>query len=314
MIPKEEASCIFYCKEYTEDNAKVCLLNLEKSPDVILCYIHNPNDPLLICSRRVFGSPHLYKLYKSKKEIAKTRTSNNINKSNIVLENESQLVDFINYLFRPKEEYISDPRYRLISVYDKDILSIVWKYSHKFDQKTPLGFSKWLNSQKVDLTLTEPERKSIKIKEKEIKLRSRQLYVLEDEYHDSVVKDIVEVLPKHQQVIKEIKKEGYQVIGYCRKSAGDTKNRVSSLQRMVDIMYKRSLVDKVFVSPLSSAKQKFSKRDLKDVNQILSQLNNIHGSTVDFLEFLKNNPRICIISIDYAGFTTDCTELKQLLR
>lgn len=129
-----------------------------------------------------------------------------------------------------------------------------------------------------------------------------------------MVKDIVEVLPKHQQIINEMKKEGYQVIGYCRKSVGKAENRISCLQRMIDILYKRSLMDKVFVSPLSTAKQIFSKRDVKDVNQILSQLNNTHGSTIDFLEFLNSNPKICVISIDYVGFTTNQTDLKQLLR
>ncbi|KAI7900806.1 uncharacterized protein BX663DRAFT_574324, partial [Cokeromyces recurvatus] len=123
---------------------------------------------------------------------------------------------------------------------------------------------------------------------------------------DSVVKNSIEVLPKHHQIINEIKKEGYQVIGYCRKSVGNTENRVSCLQRMIDILYKKSLVGKV----LSTAKQMFPKRDVRDVNQILSQLNNAHGSTVDFLEFLNNSPKICVISIDYAGFTTNHTDLE----
>lgn len=111
-----------------------------------------------------------------------------------------------------------------------------------------------------------------------------------------------------------MKKEGYQIIGYCRKSLGNTENRVLCLQRMVDILYKRSLVDKVFVSPISTAKQPFSKRDAKTVKEILSQLTNIHGSTEDFLRFLNKNPKICVVSIGYAGFTTNCTDLKQLLR
>lgn len=109
----------------------------------------------------------------------------------------------------------------------------------------------------------------------------------------------------------EMKKEQYQVIGYCRKSFGNTENRFLCLQRMIDILHKRSQVDKVFVSPLSTAKQIFLKRDVKDVNQILSQLKNTHGSTVDFLEFLNNNPKICVISIDYTDFTTKCTDLNN---
>ena len=87
-----------------------------------------------------------------------------------------------------------------------------------------------------------------------------------------MIKDIVEVLPKHQQIINEMKKEGYQVIGYCRKSFGNTENRVLCLQRMIDVLYKRSLVDKVFVSPLSSAKQIFLKRDVKGANNTIKEL------------------------------------------
>lgn len=89
----------------------------------------------------------------------------------------------MNYSYRPKEEYISDPRYQLLSVYDKDILSTIWKYSHIFDKKTPLGFSQWMNSQNVDLTLTESERKTVKTEGTVMKLRSRQLFVLDDKYH-----------------------------------------------------------------------------------------------------------------------------------
>lgn len=130
---------------------------------------------------------------------------------------------------------------------------------------------------------------------------------------DSVAKNVVEVLPRHQLKINEMKKDGYQIIGYCRKSVGETENRVSCLQRMVDILYKRSLVDKVFVSPLSSTKQQFRKHDLGDKNEILSKLNNIHGCTIEFLEFLRNNAKICVIAVNYAGLTTNVTDLKKLL-
>lgn len=108
-----------------------------------------------------------------------------------------------------------------------------------------------------------------------------------------------------------MKKEGLQIIGYCRKSLGDTKNRVLCLQRMIDILYERSLVDKIFVSPFNTTKQPFSKRDRKNLKEILSQLTSVHGSTEDFL---NKNPNVCVISIDYASFTTNCTDLKQLLR
>lgn len=116
------------------------------------------------------------------------------------------------------------------------------------------------------------------------------------------------MLPSHHKSINDLKEDGYQVIGYCRKSVIESKNRVGCLQRMVNILYSRSLVDKVFVSPCSSTKQQFMERDSSDNDQILSQLNNIHGNTVDFLNFLKNNSKICVVAIEYAGLTTNLSD------
>lgn len=47
---------------------------------------------------------------------------------------------------------------------------------------------------------------------------------------------------------------------------------------MIDLLYKRSLVDKVFVSPCSSAKHAFQKRNLA-ANDILAELVNVDGNT-----------------------------------
>ncbi|RCI03559.1 hypothetical protein CU098_011910, partial [Rhizopus stolonifer] len=72
---------------------------------------------------------------------------------------------------------------------------------------------------------------------------------------------------------------------------------------MVNILYKRSLVDKVFVLLRSSTKRQFLKRDFEDEDAILTKLNAIHGNTIDFLEFLESNTKIYVIAIDYAGLT-----------
>ncbi|KAG1090271.1 hypothetical protein G6F42_019743 [Rhizopus arrhizus] len=228
------------------------------------------------------------------------------------VEQDSQITDFINYLYRPEEETLADPRYQLISVSDKDILSTVWKFTTKFDGKTPVGFSQWINRQELDLLSSEPKRKIAKTGN-EIRLRSRKLNVLNDTYHVSVAENVLNVLPCHQAKINELKQEGFKIIGYCRKSLASSKNRVSCLQRMINILYKRSLVDKVFVSPQSSAKQQFAKRDLSD-DDVLPQLEDVHGSTKDFLKYLKSNDKICVVAIDYAGFTTNMSDLRDLLR
>ncbi|KAG2210885.1 hypothetical protein INT47_000039 [Mucor saturninus] len=208
-----------------------------------------------------------------------------------------------------KSGYLFDPRYKLISVHGKDILSVIWKFTSKFDKKGLLGFSQWLNKNNVDLTSTEPERKITKTST-EIRARSRQLNVLHDVNYVSVAEDILQVLPNRHKIVNDLKEDGYPVIGYSRKSVVASENRVSCLQRMVNILYSRSLVDKVFVSPCSSTKQQFIKRDSSDNDQILSQLNNVHGNTVDFLSLLKNNSKVCVVAIDYAGLTTNVSDLK----
>lgn len=123
----------------------------------------------------------------------------------------------------------------------------------------------------------------------------------------SVAENVLNVLPCHQAKINELKQNGFKIIGYCRKSMASSKNRASCLQRMINILYKRSLVDKVFVSPQSSAKQQFVKRDLSD-DDVLPQLEDVHDSTKDFLKYLKNSGKICVVAIDYAGFTTNMSD------
>lgn len=125
-----------------------------------------------------------------------------------------------------------------------------------------------------------------------------------------VAENVLHVLPNHHSEVNDIKEEGYKIIGYCRKSAAETGNRVSCLQRMVNVLYNRSLVDKVFVSCRRSAKQQFVKRDLKNEDDLLLALNDIHGNIVDLLNFIKDNNKICIVAIDYAGLTTNMTDLR----
>lgn len=86
------------------------------------------------------------------------------------------------------------------------------------------------------------------------------------------------MIPKHHAYINQLKNDGYHVVGYCRKSKTQSSNRATLLQRMVDILRQRSLVEKLFVSPSSSVKESFSKRDFND-QDILSELDKVNGNT-----------------------------------
>lgn len=179
MISKEEASCVFYCKEFNEENDKTCIQNIQLSPDVDLCYIDDPKDPLLVCKTRIYGS-RVYKLYKSK-EVSEAVNSDK--KEDLIFGKDSQIVEFLNYIYRPPEEDLFDSRYRPALVSDQDILSTVLNFTTKFDKKGSLGFSQWLSHQKLDLTAVVPQRKSLKTgNETSSRIRKRKLNVLNDTY------------------------------------------------------------------------------------------------------------------------------------
>ncbi|CEG84491.1 hypothetical protein RMATCC62417_18287 [Rhizopus microsporus] len=69
---------------------------------------------------------------------------------------------------------------------------------------------------------------------------------------------------------------------------------------MINLLLQRSLVDRVFVSSYSSAKQAFTKHDLDD-HEALPKLENTNGTTKEFLNFLKENPKVCVFSNDQYG-------------
>lgn len=54
-------------------------------------------------------------------------------------------------------------------------------------------------------------------------------------------------------------------------------NRITLLQKMVDLLYKRSLVDKVFASSRNGAKLALQTRDLAE-SVILSKLDHVEGN------------------------------------
>ncbi|KAI7857943.1 hypothetical protein BDC45DRAFT_499716 [Circinella umbellata] len=135
-------------------------------------------------------------------------------------------------------------------------------FTKRFDKTTPLSFTRWLNKQNIDFLSDEPERKIKKGNAGNNKIRMHHLNVLDNGYYVDLAKNIIDVIPRHHAYINQLKKDGYHIIGYCRKSKTPSSNRAALLQRMVNILRERSLVEKVFVSPCSNVKQAFSKRDL----------------------------------------------------
>ncbi|KAI8142348.1 hypothetical protein BJV82DRAFT_516977, partial [Fennellomyces sp. T-0311] len=80
-----------------------------------------------------------------------------------------------------------------------------------------------------------------------------------------VTRRIVTLLPKYQEYIKDLQKNGHTIIEYIRKSkpkTEDDESRIKLLQRMSNKLRKRSLVQKVFASVSANASDSLFTRDL----------------------------------------------------
>ncbi|PHZ11553.1 uncharacterized protein RHIMIDRAFT_244048 [Rhizopus microsporus ATCC 52813] len=160
----------------------MCTDRVKKMEDIQVCYRENPYEPNLVCNARVFGAPNLYKLYKSREDLEEKceeeeedDTNKNISfgesESNLVakiliknkVENETQIVDFINYVYRPKSEHFTNSLFKLTHASDKTVLEVLRKYTERFNKTTVLGFNQWLKKQDIDFLNQEPERKVLKI-------------------------------------------------------------------------------------------------------------------------------------------------------
>ena len=85
---------------------------------------------------------------------------------------------------------------------------------------------------------------------------------------------------EHKMRIENLKKDGYQVTGYLRKSSGkgDASMRLRLLDLMVDRLIKDSSMDMVFASYSSSSKQPFTDHDRTDPLRAPKTLGSTQGA------------------------------------
>jgi hypothetical protein len=56
---------MFYCKEYSDENAARLVKSIEETKELDVCYENNPLIPVLVPLFRILAEPHIYKRYKS---------------------------------------------------------------------------------------------------------------------------------------------------------------------------------------------------------------------------------------------------------
>ncbi|KAG0985021.1 hypothetical protein G6F57_002874 [Rhizopus arrhizus] len=232
-----------------------------------------------------------------------------INKREVV--SPAQLISFLNITMLP-----SDPKneeiYVCRSLSMNAILSIVWKHSNILNDMNAQGLSRWCGARKLELMKATIKRKHDEFNRK---ISTRILYVVKNQYIESIIKDVVETLPRHQESIRNLKENGHEIIGYIRKSTGekDDSTRIRLLNQTSANLKERSLVTKVFASASCDANQPLLARDLKKNTDMLSKIT-ADGDMQDLLAHIRGKEKIYIVVIDFAGLTTNSEDLEKILR
>lgn len=174
------------------------------------------------------------------------------------------------------------------------------------------SFIKWCSHKKLDFLQVGTKRETVEGDE-EVTTRTRSLHVMKNEYLDDVAYKINNYLPSYQNFIKKLKEEGHTIIGYMRKPPGKEPDdrRRKLLNSMSSNLKERSLVDVVFASPCSQASDPMESRDLKE-HPLLNQID-AAGSTQDLIKYIASKDKVCMVTLDYAGLSTNTLDLKEFL-
>ncbi|CAO3681921.1 unnamed protein product [Rhizopus stolonifer] len=265
--------------------------------------------PFILCVKSIDQNPHRNKRYHNESITNENKQVEAEIQHTIV--NQAQLVEFLNIKYLPFDVGDSD-QYEPKSLSFNEIFSYVLKITNVLDDRTVNGFTKWCTYKKLKLMEATSKRR---MNEAGQKVATRLLYTLKDEFVEATLGDIVMYLPKYQDSLRKMKEAGYEIIGYARKSKGekDDMKRVYLLNLMVEKLKTRSLADRVFISPNSSAGDPFNKRDENKREELMSHII-ANGDTQDMLRYISDKKKkVILVTIDYAGLTTNCEDMKSFL-
>ncbi|KAI9299752.1 hypothetical protein BJ944DRAFT_235425 [Cunninghamella echinulata] len=279
--------------------------------DIDVCYESDPLKPILMAVRRIHANAFLYKKYQNEDLLTNEEvTSIQENK----LASEVQLIQFLNEVFIPTNPF-NDIVYEHKKVTINDIFSIALRYTNILDNKSTLSFAKWSSRKEILFSKVEAVRKTQKDSSGH-KVRFRDLYIMKEVYRDNVASAIIDYLPNYTKYVKTLISEGYQLVGYARKSPGteDDTTRAKLLQRMVNNLKERSYAEKVFISTKSLSNEAITSRDMNSNDSIINMLDKVDGNTQEMLSVISELDKVCLIVLDYSGLSTNCLDIKHFIR
>ncbi|KAI7896737.1 uncharacterized protein EV154DRAFT_490691 [Mucor mucedo] len=217
---------------------------------------------------------------------------------------------FLNEVYKttdPKNEAL----YSMQEIETKEVYESVISKAEFMSKKSEIGFASWCSKRKVNFIGMPHTRK----RRRGLNLRFRTLYVMKHEFRENIIKSITTAIPHYQNHISSLKKQGYSIIGYARKSVGfnNDNNRKSLLNGMVQCLKERSLCDKVFVSCSCSAGDELTSRDMNaNTVGLLNELIGVDGDTQSMLSYINSSEiDICLVVIDFAGLSTNKNDIHR---
>ncbi|KAI8997478.1 hypothetical protein BDB01DRAFT_714128 [Pilobolus umbonatus] len=187
IICREQAICIFYCKEFTEENVAICSKKIEDIGDVDICYLVDPTDPVLVLDIRVNTLPFKFHRYISNQEESNSNipSQETQEKERVQLNSLAQVVQFINEVFVPFNPH-NHAVYTPKQISTKDVFRIVSGYTDYFDNKNIQSFTTWSSKKKLHFFKAEEMRKKQKTENDVATKRVRMLYVMKEGFIGNV--------------------------------------------------------------------------------------------------------------------------------
>ncbi|KAG0182941.1 hypothetical protein DFQ29_001085 [Apophysomyces sp. BC1021] len=174
-ITREQAICMFYYVDFTEENVLKYTQKIDDLNEIEICYNTNPRQPVLATKQRILGDPKI-----SEEENLKNGSDRKYTECSLGYElrcfivTKAQLKLFVEAVFFP-EDPGSDILYEQRNLSTGDIYQAIQRQIDLLKKKSITSFTKWCSTNRLSYLLAKERRKS--------NVRLGSLYVMRKEYH-----------------------------------------------------------------------------------------------------------------------------------